>query len=72
MTENLHRFLNAAIGKRLTHHAHQKASRAALVATKDREVEAMRERLMAACDCADADTEFDMAFKLVTDPFLPK
>ncbi len=71
MGPTINRFLDAAIATRLAHHAHLKASRAALEATKDGEEAAIRARQMTACGCVDADTEFDMAFKLITDPYIP-
>lgn len=71
MRRNQHKFLNAAIAKRRAHALHLLVCRAVQEASPSEVGKALGVREDAAKKCTDADTEFDLAFKLVTDPFMP-
>ena len=71
MTPNEQRFIDAAIAKRRAYYAHREASLAVFDATPFEHDEAVKARQNTAMKCVDADTEYGMASKLVTDPFVP-
>ncbi len=71
MEPDLKRFLDAAIAKRRIHALHLLVSRAVLEASPSEVARSLEAREEIAMKCTDADTEFDMAFKLITDPYIP-